>query len=261
MTYFREVPSFTTFEFAKKKHRYAICVFVINEGEAFQQQVREMQALSEKFDLIIADGGSTDNSTAHSFLEAAGVRSLLVKTGPGKLSAQMRMAFSYSLEQGYEAVITMDGNHKDDPSAAILFAAELDQGYDHLQGSRFIEGGKAVNTPLLRWLAIRLIHAPLIRLASGFQYTDTTNGFRAYSANLLNDTRISPFRNCFNTYELHYYLAVQAARLGYRVKEIPVTRSYPAKGKTPTKISPIRGNLLILKILFQIILRTYEPKL
>jgi len=255
-----EVPAYIKHEFAPRKHRYAICVFVINEGNKFQQQIQEMQNLTDRFDLIIADGGSNDGSTEYSFLKRCGVRTLLVKTGAGKLSAQMRMAFAYVLEEGYAGVITMDGNHKDDPSAVNLFAEALDQGYSHIQGSRFIKGGKGVNTPLSRWLAIKLIHAPLIGLAAGFRYTDTTNGFRAYSARLLGDPKIAPLRDCFSTYELHYYLAVRSAKLGYRVKEVPVTRSYPSKGKIPTKISPIRGNLLIIKILFQIIFRYYEPK-
>ena len=33
-------------------------------------------------------------------------------------------------------------------------------------------------------------------------------------------------------------------QLGFRVCEIPVARRYPATGPTPTKISPVRGNLL-----------------
>lgn len=248
------------YEFAPKKSQYAICVFVINEGEKFSKQIREMQKLTEQFDIIIADGGSTDGSTKHSFLKKNGVRTLLVKIGKGKLSAQMRMAFAYILEEGYDGVITIDGNHKDDSSATTLFADALDQGYDHIQGSRFIEGGKAINTPVSRWLAIKLFHAPIIRLASGFHYTDTTNGFRAYSAVLLRDPKVAPLRDCFDTYELHYYLAVRAAKLKYRVKEVPVIRSYPSTGRIPTKISPIRGNLLILKILFKILLRQYNPK-
>ena len=139
----------------------------------------------------------------------------------------MRMAFAYSLIKGYDGIITVDGNHKDDTSAVPLFISSLDSGYDHVQGSRFITGGKAINTPLLRWLAVRLIHAPLISLASGFHYTDTTNGFRAYSRKLLLDEKVAVFRDIFDSYELHYYLAVKAARLGYRVLEVPVTRVYP----------------------------------
>ncbi|MNN99839.1 hypothetical protein D3C81_2195860 [compost metagenome] len=39
--------------------------------------------------------------------------------------------------------------------------------------------------------------------------------------------------------------------------EIPVTRSYP-KGKVPTKISPLRGNWLLIKILMNLFLKKYD---
>jgi dolichol-phosphate mannosyltransferase len=184
---------------------------------------------------------------------------LLVMTGGGRLAAQMRMAFAYALQQGYAGVVTMDGNNKDDPAAVSLFLQALDEGFDHLQGSRFIEGGRAVNTPWLRLVGIRLIHAPLISLAGGFSYTDSTNGFRAYSCKFLLDPRVAPFRSIFSGYELHYYLAVRAARIGYRVREIPVTRKYPTDGRLPTKITPIKGNLLVLKALFQACSHQFDP--
>ena len=44
------------------------------------------------------------------------------------------------------------------------------------------------------------------------------------------------------TYELLAYLSVRATQIGYKACEIPVTRAYPKKGKTPTKISFFKGN-------------------
>jgi len=183
----------------------------------------------------------------------------LTKTGPGKLSAQMRMAFHYALAQGYEGVLTIDGNDKDDPAAIPAFVAALDEGVDHIQGSRFLPGGKAVNTPPARYLGVRLLHAPVISLAAHHRYTDTTNGFRAYSSRLLQDPRVAPFRDIFSTYELHYYLAIRAARLGYRIAELPVTRAYPASGPTPTKISPWKGSALILRTLWDASRHRFDP--
>jgi dolichol-phosphate mannosyltransferase len=254
-----QIPEFEIAEISSKQNTYAICVFTINEGLKFQQQIREMQPLSNKLDIVIADGGSNDGSTEIKFLSENKVKVLLTKKGPGKLSAQMRMAFAFLLSRGYEGILTVDGNHKDDTSAAPLFSSTLNAGYDHIQGSRFVPGGKAVNTPPFRWLAVRLIHAPIISIASGYPYTDTTNGFRAYSARFLLDKRVAPFRNIFATYELHYYLAIRAAKLGYRVTEVPVSRSYPAYGKVPTKISPFQGNLNILKILLMAAMGKYNP--
>jgi dolichol-phosphate mannosyltransferase len=170
----------------------------------------------------------------------------------------MRMALAYALERGYKGVIVMDGNNKDDPAAVPAFVQLLTAGYDHVQGSRYVPGGQAINTPWSRHLAVKYLHAPLLSLAAGFRYTDTTNGFRAYSRRLLLDERVAPFRDVFSGYELHYYLAIRAARLGFHVCETPVTRAYPP-GKMPTKIRGLRGNLLILRTLWRACRHRYDP--
>ncbi len=254
-----QVPEYRQHEFHERRRRYCLCVFIINEGDRFRSQLSKMQSLQATVDIIIADGGSTDGSTNPEALAAEGVRTLLVKTGPGRLSAQMRMAFAYALDEGYEGIVTVDGNDKDDTSAVTRFLEALEKGYDHVQGSRYIAGGKGLNTPALRHYAVTLIHAPLISLASGFHYTDTTNGFRAYSARLLLDPRVAPFRNVFSDYELHYYLAIRAARLGYRCCEVPVTRSYPLDSKTPTKIRGMRGNARVMKTLIVAAMGRWNP--
>jgi hypothetical protein len=172
----------------------------------------------------------------------------------------MRMAMAWGMEQGYEGLIFVDGNDKDGPDALPRFAAKLAEGWDHVQGSRYVPGGEGVNTPLARHIGVRLLHAPLVSLAAHHRYTDTTNGFRAYSRRLLLDPRVQPFRDVFAAYELHYYLAIRAARLGFRVCEIPVTRVYPPRGRTPSKISPLRGNLLVLGTLLRAVCGAYDPE-
>ena len=243
-----------------RQRRWAACVFVINEGEKVRRQLREMRAGGATVDLIVADGGSTDGSLDEDLMREVEARALLVKTGPGKLSAQMRMAFDYCMAEDYEGVIVIDGNGKDGLEALPRFVAALEGGWDHVQGSRYMAGGHHENTPLSRHLAVRLLHAPLISLAAGFHYTDTTNGFRAYSRRLLLDPAIGLFRPCFDRYQLHYYLAIEAARRGFRVKEIPVSRSYPPAGKTPTKIKGIGGQLAVLRQLFDVCRGKYRPQ-
>jgi hypothetical protein len=255
-----QLPTFTTRQFHPRRTRYAVCVFVLNEGDRIRRQLLRMRPFMEQADVIIADGGSNDHGVELAFLQDAGAATLLTKTGPGKLSAQMRMALAYCLARCYEGIIVMDGNDKDDPSALPRFVECLDRGYQHVQGSRFIPGGKAINTPLSRWLGIRLVHSPMMSVASGFRYTDTTNGFRAYGRQLLLDPRVRPFREVFSRYELHYYLSIRAARLGYRVCEVPVTRAYPAHGPTPTKIHGLRGNLFVLRTLALACAGTWNPE-
>ena len=248
----RQVPAYRTDTLAERVNLYCVFVFVINEGDRVRRQLAEMHALDLGADVVIADGGSSDGSLDLAYLKSMGVQALLTKTGPGKLSAQMRMAFDYALLEGYAGVIVVDGNGKDEVSAIPDFVRLLDRGFDHVQGSRFIPGGRAVNTPLSRLLGLKLLHAPLISFVAGRRHTDTTNGFRAYSAALLNDPEIAVFRDVFVTYELHYHLAIESSRAErFRVTETPVTRTYPASGRVPTKISPVRGNAHVLAVLFR----------
>ena len=254
-----QVPAFDALSLRERGSEVCVCVPVIDEGERLHRQLARMRAAAPQFDVVIADGGSRDGSVEAGRLAEKGVRARLVKTGPGRLSAQMRMAMAWALEEGYAGTIFVDGNDKDDPEAIPRFAAKLAEGFDHVQGSRYLPGGKAINTPPSRHWGVKLLHAPLISLAAGFRYTDTTNGFRAYSARFLRDPRVAPFRDVFQAYELHYYLAIRAARLGFRVCEIPTVRAYPARGSTPTKISPVRGNLRVLRTLFRAALIGYDP--
>jgi len=256
-----EVPSFRVSEFAPRRHAYCIGIPIINEGERIKAQLQRMHdlGLHEFADIVIADGGSTDGSTERDRLAPMGVRTLLTKTGKGKLSAQLRMFFAYAITQGYEGMVIIDGNNKDGVEAIPKFISALEQGWDYVQGSRYIPGGEEKNTPLSRKLAVTLIHAPVISLAARHRYTDTTNGFRAISRRFLLDRNLQPFRDVFNTYNLHYYLSVMAPRLGYRVKELPVSRVYPADGPTPSKIKGFKGEWHVLTQLFKTALGFYRP--
>ncbi len=257
-----EVPSFDLQEFFPRKTLWAVCIPVINEGDRIKRQLQEMKALAiqETADILVLDGGSSDGSLEPGFLKAQGVRALLIKTGPGRLSAQLRMGYAYALAQGYEGLVTMDGNNKDGVEAIPRFIGELAAGVDLVQGSRYLPGGQAVNTPWLRHWAVKLIHVPLVTLAAGFRYTDTTNGFRGYSRRLLLSSKVRPFRDIFVGYELLVYLSVRAPRTGYRVKEIPVIRRYPAQGKIPTKIGSLCGNLHLMACLFRVLSGSLSPR-
>ena len=254
-----ELPEFKKYEFFPKQHPYCVCVFAINEGKRLQNQLKRMSHLSQCVDIIVADGGSTDNSTDIKLLKSLNVNTLLIKKSVGKLGTQMRMAFGWALKKGYKGVIVIDGNEKDDVKAIPNFISKLKKGYDHIQGSRFISGGYHENTPLLRLFGLKWLHIPIMRLASGFKYTDTTNGFRAYSAHFLKSPEVSVFRSLFTSYELHYYLAARGPRLGFKCSEIPVSRVYPKTGPTPTQISPIKGYAEVVYKLFLILLNRYNP--
>ena len=254
-----EVPGGETVLLNERSTRYCLLIAVIDEGDRLLGQLRRLTELTRVPDVVVADGGSSDGSTNPEGLRALGVRALLVKQDHGRLSAQLRMGMAFALREGYEGIITMDGNGKDDPVGVARVVDALDRGAGFVQGSRFVPGGLAVNTPRDRHLAITLFHAPITSVAARHRYTDTTNGFRGHSRELLLDPRVAPFRKVFDTYELLAYLPIRAARLGYRCIEVPVTRRYPATAAVPTKIHGRRAQLDLVRILLRAAAGGYDP--
>ena len=254
------VPDFNCEEYNIKRTKYCICIPIINEGERIHKELETAKkyGIDKLADIILCDGGSTDGSIQKYKLDQLGVNVLLTKIGPGKQGAQLRMGLYYAIKRGYEGFITIDGNNKDSIEDVPKFIEKLNEGYDFIQGSRFIKGGQAINTPLLRYISVRLIHAPIISLTAREKFTDTTNAYRAYSKRYITHPKVQPFRDIFVTYELLAYLSVKASQLGLETCEVPVRREYPKKGKTPTKISFIKGNWNLMKILFRNLQGKYD---
>lgn len=250
-----EVPKYSKIEFFKKKNKYALVTPVINEGDRIKNQIQKLKKYSKIIDIIIADGGSTDGSTKSTFLKKNGVRAILIC--PSGQSRQLRVGLSWALNEGYDGVITVDGNGKDDISAIPKFIKALEQGFDYVQGSRFIKGGHHANTPIFREIIARFIISPTLSIGARHWYTDTPNNFRAYSKKYLVHPEVQPFRDIFVRYETLFYLVVRANRLGLKTKEVPVTRKYP-KGQIPTKIVGWKKVVDMVNI-FKIALGYYNP--
>ena len=256
------VPKFEEIEFNSKQKNYVILIPIINEGNNIIKLLTRANnsKISDYADIVICDGGSTDGSTKHDRLKKLNVNTLLIKQDVGKQGTQLRMGIWWALKRNYKGIITIDGNNKDSIEDVPNFIKKLEEGYDFIQGSRFIKGGAAINTPTIRLIALKLLHAPIISLTAKHYFTDTTNAYRAYSCKYLSDNKVQPLREIFVTYELLAYLSVRASQLGYKVCEIPVKREYPKSGKIPTKISFIKGNFNLLKILFKNLFGVYNPK-
>ena len=167
----------------------------------------------------------------------------------------IRQGYRYALENNFELIVIMAGNGKDDPrEIPRLTAPIIDEGYDYVQGSRFLPGGRREKNPFLRSIFTRLF--PYVwSFMTGVRCTEVTNGFRAYKATIVEDSRIDLWQSWLDGYELEYYLHYKVLTLGYRFTERPVSKDYSAmKNKKYSHISPskdwwqIVGPLLLLRL-------------
>lgn len=247
--------------FEKKKYNSLLLIPVINEGIRLKRLINKIYDLKlNKFiDIGIVDGGSNDGSINIGNLKKKKINNLIIVNNNKGLGNQLICGFHYSIEKNYKYLIFIDGNDKDDPSSISKILIKLKQGYDFVQASRFIKGGYQKNTPILRLLAIRFIHAPILSFFSKFKWTDTTQGYRGYNTKLFLDRNIKPFRSIFQKYEILAYLSYRVPLLGYKCIEIPSKRIYPKK-KNPTKISFFKGNIDLFLTLIKTCLGFYNPK-
>ena len=255
------VPRYIFTEYKNKQSDYCLLIPIINEKGRIDRELEraKIAGIDKCVDIIICDGDSTDGCTDDTLLTDFGVNTLLVKKDKGKQGAQLRMGFDWALKRGYKGIVTIDGNNKDSIEDVPAFIEKLSEGYDFIQGSRFVKGGKAVNTPFFRLIMVKLVHAPVISLTAGKRFTDTTNAYRGYSARYISDDRTAVFRDVFDTYERLAYLSVRASQLKLKVCEIPVVREYPKGEETPTKIKGLKGNFNLLRILILNLFGKYKP--
>jgi len=167
----------------------------------------------------------------------------------------IRQGLKYALKKDYDAVVIMAGNGKDDPREIPRLLKAIEKGYDYVQGSRFLPGGGHEKTPVLRGLFIRFW--PYIwTLLTGVRCTDVTNGFRAYRTSIIKDRRINLEQEWLNHYALEYYIHYKAITLGYKFKEVPVTKKYMFRHKGGySKIIPYRDWIHIVMPLILLKLR------
>ncbi len=158
------VPRFECDEFQGKTRDYVLLIPIINEGSRIRKELARAARhnVQDFADIVICDGGSTDDCTDEALLRKLKVNTLLVKRDEGKQGAQLRMGIYWALQRGYKGIITIDGNNKDSIEDVPRFKEKLEEGYDFVQGSRFVKGGRAINTEQIIYLSVILLHAQII---------------------------------------------------------------------------------------------------
>lgn len=197
---------------------------------------------------LLVDDGSTDQTARIAGEAGVTVISHAKRSGAG---AAIRTAIEYGVRHGFDILVIAAGNDKDRPSEIPrLLTPILGEEADFVQGSRYLPGGETHRVPFYRQLATRYVHPWLFSLAVRRRLTDTTNGFRAFRLSIVKNPQIDLSQAWLDRYELEPYLLYKAITLGYRVREVPVTKIYPPKELGYTKMTPITGWWSILRPIF-----------
>jgi len=193
--------------------------------------------------VIVVDDCSSDGTAEEA--RAAGCECVIRHPVNRGVGAAIRTGLMAAKEAGhtYAAILSGDDQHEPDELPRVLVPLVLGEA-DLVQGSRWLPGGATPGIPAdRRWLT--RLYPQLFRLASGYPCTDGTNGFRAFRLAMLDDPRIRLDQAWLDRYELEPYLLYQTVRAGYRVREVPVTVRYHARGTTKMRL--LRDGWRILK--------------
>jgi dolichol-phosphate mannosyltransferase len=200
-------------------------------------------------EVIAVDDGSTDGTPG--ILRSFDYCTVITHPTHQGCGDAIRSGYRYALERDYDVFVIMAGNGKDDPAEIERLLAPIEAGEaDYVQGSRFMRGGQSEGLPAHRSIAIRLF-TWTFSLFQMRRYTDCTNGFRAYKTAILRDERIQWAQEWLgHSYEIEFYLHYKVADLGYRTKEVAVSKIYRrAADGSYTKVR-LRDWLTNLKPLF-----------
>lgn len=219
-----------------KKYLVGICSF--NEGEKIKRVIQKFNGYNW-YDVLIIDDGSTDGSIGQI---AADPSIVIIRNAQTKGAGYgTRQIIEYAQTKDYEVVIFVSGNDKDSALDTHKFKEAIEEGYDFVQGSRFLPGGQYGRMPIYRIIATRFVHPLFFSVITGKKITDSTNGFRAVRLDMIKDARINLNQDWLDKYELEPYLFYKAIFCGFKVKEVPVIKIYPPKKEGYTKMKPFSG--------------------
>ena len=227
----------------------AMFPFYNEEGKLSRLAARMSSGQMDEF--LGVNDGSSDNGPSE--LNSLGIN--FVSQPRQGVGSCIKTAIQYARKNGFDILVIMAGNAKDDPAEIPDLLRPILEGHaDYVQGSRYLPGGARPNLPLFRDLAIRALSI-FFRIYTKKKCTDLTNGFRAYRLDILDNPRININQSWLDGYEFEYYVHWKVVECGYRVAEVPVTKTYPSGGVPYTKVVPFLGWWHMLRPFFLLSLR------
>lgn len=226
-----------------------------NELENVEAIIRAVMVLPEPFHVLIVDDGSPDGTAdvvrRLQKEEFSGKLHLLERKGKLGLGTAYIAGFRWGLERGYEYFFEMDADFSHNPNdLPRLLAKCRDEGADVAVGSRYCSGGHVENWPFDRIVLSRgaSIYTSLILW---MPVADPTAGFICYRRRVLESIPLDRIR--FVGYAFQIEMKYTAYRLGFKVKEVPITFKDREKGQSKMSLKIIREAMLgVLQMRFRL---------
>ena len=195
-----------------------------NEKENIEKIIRKVISLDGNFHILIVDDGSPDGTadivrTLQNEFNVA--LHIVCRTGKLGLGTAYIFGFKWALEKGYEFIFEMDADFSHNPDDLLrLHHACAHDGADMAVGSRYVKGGKLVNWPLDRKM-ISKGGALYTKLITWMPVNDPTAGFICYRKKVLEKIPLDNVQ--FVGYAFQVEMKYRAWKLGFKIKEVPIT--------------------------------------
>lgn len=212
-----EIRGHDIYPFKEWSNRFQMKKLIIipayNESLNICKTIEDVQCKAKKFDYVIINDCSTDNTKEICERNHFNVVNLPINLGIG---GAVQTGYKYALDNDYDMAVQIDGDGQHDPAFLNTMAEELiENELDMVIGSRFIEK-EGFQSSTMRRIGIKYFTF-LIHLLTGHRITDPTSGLR-----IVGRKGIALFAKEYPKDYPEPESVVTLLRQGGKVKEIPV---------------------------------------
>jgi dolichol-phosphate mannosyltransferase len=233
--------------------KLTVVIPTFNEAENLPKMVSALFALPiPDFHVLIVDDNSPDGTgdVAEKLGGQNGGRvSVLRRPGKMGLGTAYLDGFRQALNQGAQVVVQMDADFSHPPQKVIELVDAL-QNCDVAMGSRYVTGGRLDDRWPLWRRALSTFGNTYARTILGMSVRDVTSGFRAWRRDTLLAMPLDRVRS--NGYAFQVEMAYVAARLGFKLFEIPIYFADRRWGESKMSMKiQIEAAIRVWQLLFQ----------